>query len=80
MILQYISLGSQEYISYNRVTRNIQIENSILKCDFTFLLMWKKLGKTLGKLQTTLKDKLDFGREKTFQVEDSAWKWTKDIV
>jgi hypothetical protein len=34
--------------------------------------MWKKLGKILGKLQTTLKDKLDFGREKTFQVEDSA--------
>lgn len=28
----------------------------------------------------TLKEELDFGREKAFQVEESAWTWTEDIV
>lgn len=29
--------------------------------------MWRKSGKSLGKLQVTLNDELDLGREKAFQ-------------
>ena len=48
-------------------------KNYTLEYDFIPLFMWRKSGKkNLDKLQMTWKDELGFGRQKTFQVEESA--------